>query len=56
MLPVEAETLIQNLQDRLDAIRRIVGATADTDLRTILAEMLADGEQALALLIAENAG
>ena len=54
MLPAEAEARVKELEDRLAAIRGIVAATADAELRTILGEMLADGDRALALLNAES--
>jgi hypothetical protein len=51
--PAEAER-IYTLQARIDAIRGIAAATTRTELRGILADMLADGERALAVLKAKH--
>jgi hypothetical protein len=46
----EAEARRHVLEQRLATIREIVDTTAKNDLRSILADMLDDGEHALALL------
>ena len=54
MLPNDVEARIKLLQARIEAIRTIIDASAQEDLREVLLEMVGECERALADLNAQK--